>query len=189
MSPDIPPAPPEADVILLARNAAGMTALSAAEATKKHDAKGVSVTYWRDVERGQGGRRGERVPVRASDRALAAMARVVGVVPQQLADVGRSGAARVLEEIQRREDRTAIPRPVTVILNIADGGSLHDLMDRIWTDDLERFIAATATMTEAERRESIEELRAKRAELRADLRATRNENDLGIGLARSPRLI
>lgn len=81
-----------------------MTAQDAAEASRARDGKGVSGAYWRDVERGYGGRRGERVPTRASARALAAMARTVGVRPAQLTQAGRQDAAGVLEEILRRED-------------------------------------------------------------------------------------
>lgn len=103
MSLEDTPAPPEAGVIKLARKAAGMTAESAALATKERGRKGVGATYWRDVERGSGGRRGERVSVRASDEALADMALVVGVEPDQLAGAGRKGAAQLLVEIQRRE--------------------------------------------------------------------------------------
>ena len=110
MSPDVSAVPPEAEVIRLAREAAGMTAQSAAEASRTQDGKGVSAAYWRDVERGTGGRRGERVPTRASARALAAMARVVSVTPAQLTGAGREDAARVLDEILRREDTArAIP--------------------------------------------------------------------------------
>jgi len=109
MAPETPAVPPEAEVIRLAREAADMTAQAAAETTRRHDAKGVSAAYWRDVERGYGGRRGQRVPTRASARALAAMARVVGVVPPQLAVAGREDAARVLEEIHRREQGAAAP--------------------------------------------------------------------------------
>jgi hypothetical protein len=116
MSPEIPPAPPEAEVLRLAREAADMTAQSAAEATRTSDGRGVSASYWRDVERGHGGRRGRQVPTRASARALAAMARVVGVRPAQLTGAGREDAARVLEEILRREARLAdarlLPAPV-----------------------------------------------------------------------------
>src|ERR1700749_366507 len=99
MGQDIPAAPPEAEVIRLARKASGMTAEDAAAASKTHDplGKGVSATYWRDVERGYGGRRGRRVPARASDRTLAAMARVIGIRPAQLTEAGREDAARVLE--------------------------------------------------------------------------------------------
>ena len=105
MSPDVPP---EAEVIRLAREAMDMTAQSAAEASRAHDGKGVSAAYWRDVERGYGGRRGQRVTTRASARALAAMARVVGIVPPQLAAADREDAARVLEEILRREQAPAV---------------------------------------------------------------------------------
>jgi hypothetical protein len=98
-------------VIRLARGASGMTAQSAAEASRAHDGKGVSAAYWRDVERGYGGRRGQRVPTRASAMALAAMARVVGVRPPELAEAGREDAARVLEEILRREQVPATPEP------------------------------------------------------------------------------
>jgi hypothetical protein len=112
MSPDEPPAPPEAEVIRLARKAMDMTAERAAEASRAHNGKGISAAYWRDVERGHGGRRGQRVPVRASDRALAAMARVVGVGPRQLTEAGREDAARVLGEMLRRDAPPANPVPV-----------------------------------------------------------------------------
>jgi len=112
MGQDIPPAPPEAEVIRLARKATGMTAEDAAAASKAHapSGRGVGSTYWLDVERGRGGRRGEQVPIRASDRALAAMARAVGVEPRHLTGAGREDAARVLEEMLRRERRPAAAR-------------------------------------------------------------------------------
>jgi hypothetical protein len=103
--------PPEAEVIRLAREAMDMTAQDAAEASRSQDGRGVSAAYWRDVERGYGGRRGQRVKVRASDRALAAMARVVGVQPSQLTAAGREDAARVLDEALRREAGTPPSRP------------------------------------------------------------------------------
>ena len=128
MSPDMPP---EADVIRLAREAMDMTAQDAAEASRARDGKGVSAAYWRDVERGYGGRRGQRVPTRASARALAAMARVTGVAPAQLARAGREDAARVLEEILRRDTATvadslavvAAPRPAQVPRQDVDFGA------------------------------------------------------------------
>lgn len=104
-------APPEARLIRTARLAAGMTAAQAAQATNG----AVSATYWRDVERGRGGRRGQQVPVRASARLLAGMARLTGVTPDQLDGAQREDAARVLREIRRREDggepeAPAVPR-------------------------------------------------------------------------------
>jgi hypothetical protein len=154
MPADMPPAPPEAEVIRLGRNATGISAQKAAEATKArktHGGRGVSATYWRDVERGYGGRRGERVPVKASDQTLASMAHVVRVTPLQLTRTGREGAAKILEEILRRERE-----------------SIHDLMVRVLTDPLERFIWDTTTLTEDERLSEINTLRAKRAELAAE---------------------
>lgn len=125
MGQDIAPAPPEAEVIRLARQAMDMTAQDAAEASRSQDGRGVSAAYWRDVERGYGGRRGQRVTVRASDRALAAMARVVGVTPPELTSAGREDAARVLDEMLRREER-----PVVLTPPPSDPGSLSFPVDR-----------------------------------------------------------
>jgi transcriptional regulator with XRE-family HTH domain len=94
-----PAPPPEALLIRTAREAAGMTAAQAAAATNG----AVSATYWRDVERGHGGRRGKQAPARASARLLAAMAEITGATPDQLKKAQREDAARVLEEILRRK--------------------------------------------------------------------------------------
>jgi hypothetical protein len=99
MEPEAPAPPPEALLIRTAREAVGMTATQAAAATQG----AVSATYWRDVERGYGGRRGKRAAARASARLLAAMAHITRVTPDQLAKVKREDAARVLTEILRRE--------------------------------------------------------------------------------------
>ena len=71
------------------------------------------------------------MPTRASARALAAMARVTGVAPAQLARAGREDAARVLEEILRRDTATvadslavvAAPRPAQVPRQDVDFGA------------------------------------------------------------------
>jgi hypothetical protein len=103
------------------------------------------------------------------------MARVVGVTPSELTAAGREDAARVLEEMLRRE------RPaIAAVPDIPQDGSIHDLMTRILSDDLERFIWSTTTLPEAERLERIEELRAKRAELAAELE--RRGRNHGTGL-------
>ena len=176
MSPDIPPAPPEAEVIRLARLAADMSAQDAAEASRAHDGRGVSAAYWRDVERGAGGRRGERVPVRASARALAAMARVVGVTPAQLAGAGRQDAARVLEEILRREEAARAapvqlrPTGIRVIDEAASGEDLN-LAPFEW--QIEREIADA----EAEQRK-IAKAQGKREE---DARPPTGEEIFGPG--------
>lgn len=134
MDPDIPAPPPEARLIRTSREAAGMTAAQAAQAS----GGAVSATYWRDVERGYGGRRGQRAPARASARTLAAMARVTGATARQLTDVQREDAARVLEEILRRESaapsaapvRRAAPDAATVAHASPAEAILADLMDR-----------------------------------------------------------
>ena len=113
-----------------------MTAQDAAEASRAHDGRGVSAAYWRDIERGYGGRRGKRVPTRASDRALAAMARVVGVTPAQLADAGRGDAARVLQESLRRDAHTAEPDdlgllPTTEAMERAIRVHMQEVNDRL----------------------------------------------------------
>jgi hypothetical protein len=100
--------PPEAAVIQLARKATGMTADDAAAAVRTAGGK-ISATYWRDIERGRGGRRGEQVTARASDTILAHMAHAVGVTSGQLRNAGREDAALVLDEITRRESATPDP--------------------------------------------------------------------------------
>ena len=104
------PAPPEAELIKLARMAAR---LGVDDAVAKVRAAGgqVSPAYWRDIERGHGGRRGRRVPTRASEGLLAQMAHAVGVTPDQLAGAGRSDAAQVLDEILRRDGGSLTPEP------------------------------------------------------------------------------
>jgi hypothetical protein len=169
MLADMPPAPPEAEVIRLARNATGMSAQSAAEATKAHGARGVSATYWRDVERGHGGRRGQQVAVKASDRALAAMARVVGVTPDQLTGSGREGAARVLEEILRREDSATPPALYAVgpdnsgtVITITDPDTGRDIPFVIYGKD-EHAIWSLSFLPPLKRLSEILDLRAVKA--------------------------
>lgn len=100
--------PPEAVLIKLGREAAGLTAEAAAAAVRESGGK-ISATYWRDVERGYGGRRGQRVRVQASPRTLAQMARVSGVSADRLRATGRPNAteaADILEEIGRKHAST-----------------------------------------------------------------------------------
>lgn len=97
MPPDTPAVPPEALLIRRARLAAGL---------KVHEAAvraGMSPTRWTQIETGHETRRGKQAPAFAPDGRLAAMARVVGVTPQELAEAGRKDAAGVLDEMLRRE--------------------------------------------------------------------------------------
>ena len=136
MEPETPAAPPEARLIRTAREAAGMTAVQAAQATEG----GVSATYWRDVERGYGGRRGQRAPARASDRLLAAMAHVTGVTPDQLAGAKREAAARVLMEILRREaDPRADTPPLRSVPAVPAARGVEEVAQEILDGILPRF--------------------------------------------------
>ena len=60
----------------------------------------------------------------------------------------------------------ARPAPVREV-TLADTGSVHDLMLRVLTDDLERMIWETTSLSEDERLHEIRELRATRARLAA----------------------
>lgn len=135
MSHEAPRIPPEAEVIRLARKAAGLTAEAAALASKERGRKGVGATYWRDVEKGTGGRRGVRVRVRASDEALADMALAVGVEAAQLADAGREGAAELLREIQRRDGaQAARKQPGWLPILQADEEQIGSWEGQVWSE-------------------------------------------------------
>ena len=103
--------PPEAILIQRARKAADLSAEEAAAQVRAAGGR-ISATYWRDTERGYGGRRGQRVQVRASDRLLAQMARVLAIPPERLeSEGGRPDAAEVLREIGRNKAPTPQPPP------------------------------------------------------------------------------
>lgn len=96
-----PPAQPEAELLYRARS--GLR-ISIREAARR---AGISENRWRQVEAGyQTVRAAIRVPAVATAATLAAMAYVVGLTPAELAGAGREDAARVLEEIRRREGVT-----------------------------------------------------------------------------------
>ena len=142
MAQDIP-APPEADVIRLARLAGRLSVEDAVTGVRAAGGQ-ISATYWRDIERGHGGRRGRRVPARASEGLLAQMARAVGVQPDQLTRAGRDDAARVLAEIMRREAPPQPPLlPMARDLALSAGVNPDDPDDRYIKsvrDDLTRAI-------------------------------------------------
>lgn len=90
--------PPEADLIRVARLARGLSPEKAAEMTPIR----LGGARWRHIERGYEPKRPPKA-VRAPDKTLAHMARVAGVSPERLAEVGRGAAADVLREILRQE--------------------------------------------------------------------------------------
>lgn len=91
-----PEPPPEAQLIARLREDA-VPPLSMREAARR---AGFSVATWTQNE--QGYRKVTSsviVPIRATDEKLARMALVVGATPQQLADVDRREAARILGKL------------------------------------------------------------------------------------------
>lgn len=90
--------PAEADLIRVARLARGLSPETAADLAPIR----LGGARWRHIERGYEPKKPPK-PVRAPDKTLAHMARVVGVSPERLAEAGRETAAEVLREILRQE--------------------------------------------------------------------------------------
>ncbi|WP_329597795.1 hypothetical protein OIE43_18980 [Streptomyces pseudovenezuelae] len=107
--------PPEADLIRVARMARGLSPEKAADLTPIR----LGGARWRHIERGYEPKRPPKA-VRAPDRTLAHMARVVGVTPERLTDVGRAGAAEVLREILRQEAESDAAQQERPYANLAD---------------------------------------------------------------------
>jgi transcriptional regulator with XRE-family HTH domain len=102
---DRPPAPPEAALLRLAREAANIKVSEAARAA------GISTARWSQIENGYETRHGGFKEVRAKAGMLARMAKVPGLTPERLAEEGqRPDAAEVLREIQRREEAVGAER-------------------------------------------------------------------------------
>lgn len=93
-----PQPPPEAVLIRLAREAAHTRTADAAREA------GVSKARWSQIESGYESRQGTYEPVVARAVTLAHMAHAVGVTPGRLDEAGRSDAAEILREIERREE-------------------------------------------------------------------------------------
>lgn len=128
MDPETPAPPPEARLIRAAREAAGISAAKAAEATNGV----VSPVYWRDVERGRGGRRGKQVRVRGSAKVIAHMARVVGVAPDRLESEGQHPeAAEILREILRSQDQPSPERSRPQLAEVPHPGMEPALLARL----------------------------------------------------------
>lgn len=101
-----PAPPPEAALIRVARQAAGLSIAAAAQAAIID----ISLPRWSQIETGYEIRRGKAKPVRARDDTIAHMAYVTGVSPARLDQAGRPEAAEVLREIHRRQDaRSTVP--------------------------------------------------------------------------------
>ncbi|MGC5034144.1 hypothetical protein ACPXCS_06055 [Streptomyces sp. DT190] len=90
-------APPEAVLIRIARQARGLSPEAAAKLVPIR----LGGSRWREIEKGYKG--ADRQEVIGPDLTVAHMARVVGVAPDRLQEVGRAEAAKILEEILRQE--------------------------------------------------------------------------------------
>lgn len=107
--------PAEADLIRVARMARGLSPEKAADLTPIR----LGGARWRHIERGYEPKRPPK-KVRAPDRTLAHMARVVGVTPERLSDVGRDDAAKVLREILLQEAESDEAQQDRPYANLAD---------------------------------------------------------------------
>jgi hypothetical protein len=97
MDPEELPEPPPPEAVLICSLREQAPYQSRKQAAEK---AGISDTRWRDIENGYKFVMGTRVPVtNAPAPTVARMARVVGAVPQQLADAGRQDAAAELEAL------------------------------------------------------------------------------------------
>lgn len=86
--------PPEGQVIEEAREKRRLSQNKAAEQA------GLSGTRWRQIVTGvASGGKGIQIPVHGRAETVARMAQVVGVAPEQLAEVGRDDAAEVLRTL------------------------------------------------------------------------------------------
>lgn len=95
-----PDAPPEGELIKAALAVADLSQREAARRAR------ISDTRWRQIVAGYQSVGGEPVSFRSRDETLARMAHVVGVRPEQLADVGRPEAAEALRKIGARKRDT-----------------------------------------------------------------------------------
>ncbi|MFF9238452.1 hypothetical protein ACF1AY_16170 [Streptomyces sp. NPDC014776] len=103
-APATPP-PPEATLIRLVREAAG---LSPETAAARMEIK-FSGSRWRQIERGW--RKDSNTPVIAPDITLAHMAFTLGITSDRLAETGRGEAVEILREMERSKAPTPEPPP------------------------------------------------------------------------------
>jgi transcriptional regulator with XRE-family HTH domain len=99
---DRPPVPPDAALIRLAREGAGISVASAAEAA------GMSKSRWVQIENGQEKRQGLIRATHAKPVTIARMAHALRITPERLESEGqRPDAAEILREILHREVEAA----------------------------------------------------------------------------------
>lgn len=152
--------PPYGEIIERAREARGLSVRKAAAMA------GVSDTWWRNVARGYELRRGVRVPIDASPNAIARMADVARLRPEDLEEAHPQAAAE-LQAMRGAQDRLR-----------DDGAAGHqpDMTGGL-TDPAEKQIADMDTLSVGERIGLIVQLRIGRinAERAAETDALRDE--------------
>lgn len=107
--------PAEADLIRVARLARGISPEAAADLAPIR----LGGARWRHIERGYEPKKPPK-KVRAPDKTLAHMARVVGVTPERLEEVGRGLAAEILREILRQEAEAGEAEASRPYANLSD---------------------------------------------------------------------
>lgn len=151
-----PPAPPEAALIRLARQAANIRMAKAAKEA------GVSLARWSHIENAYETRQGTARPVKAKADTLARMARAIGLSPERLESEGqRPDAAEILREMLRPAAGPAppsFPEPPT---------AAEEARERFPGDQVSQAIWRLPNTTEAERWEMIATLERKRREIHA----------------------
>lgn len=121
-----PPAPPEAALIRLARQAANIRMAQAAKEA------GVSLARWSHIENGYETRQGATRQVQAKAGTLARMAHAVGITPERLETEGeRPDAAEVLREILRSEPPSLRALPPSHDSSNADDASPESVAESL----------------------------------------------------------
>ena len=158
-----PPAPPEAALIRLARQASNIRMAQAAEEA------GVSLARWSHIENGHEKRQGTIRPVKAKADTLARMARAVGVSPERLETEGcRPDAAGILREILRAEPAPAPPRLAAAPPARDPFGEPSEVAQSLFPGDRLKQWIWSAPGSEEEKAAAIRAVDLKRAELRGD---------------------
>jgi len=105
MTEQLPPTPPEGNLIKRALAASGISQREAARRA------GISDTRWRQIVTGYQAVGGTKASFRSPDDTLARMAYVVAVTPEELEEADREGAANALRALQARQAELASTLP------------------------------------------------------------------------------
>lgn len=141
---------PEGALIRVARKARGINVKEAARRVPIR----LGESRWYHIEAGT---EGKEALVVAPPETLAHMAHVVGVMPEQLAEVGRGDAAEILREILRQEVSATYAATVDAIRG-----------ERKYAESWKQAIWEISALTEHERRLAINAIQLWRRDLDGD---------------------